>query len=304
MKRVLMLLLFAALACSGAQGAVTIVVNEVGNDVVATATGTINTAGFDAQSGSSPSGGFVAGSGFVSAWTCGIGVGSELSVDAYTSQGLGNTDVCSTGTRVSADSDSGTYAGLIADTGDDRFTIYVSPGYVSGDPIDGASTWTGESFSSLGLVPGTYVYSWGSGADADSLTVAIGQAAPETYTVGGSVSGLSGSVTLQNNGADDLVVDTNDSFTFPTELDDGAEYDVTVTTQPSEQTCSVSNGSGTISGADVTNVLVECQDAVAPPPVVPDDPPVSVPTLSEWGAAMMILTLLLLTAWRMRGFAA
>jgi len=48
----------------------------------------------------------------------------------------------------------------------------------------------------------------------------------------------------------------------------------------------------------------QCQDIAAPPPTVPDGPPVAVPTPSEWGAAMMILALVLLTAWRLRGFSA
>jgi len=83
-----------------------------------------------------------------------------------------------------------------------------------------------------------------------------------TYSVGGTVAGLSGSVTLQNNVGDDLTLNSNDGFTFATELDDGTDYSVSVLTQPSGQTCSVSNGSGTISGEDVTNVTIDCVDDV------------------------------------------
>ena len=42
----------------------------------------------------------------------------------------------------------------------------------SGGPFTSTSTWAGETFLSLGLVVGTYTISWGSGADADSWTVA------------------------------------------------------------------------------------------------------------------------------------
>ena len=78
------------------------------------------------------------------------------------------------------------------------------------------------------------------------------------YSVGGSVSGLSGTVVLQDNGGDDLSVSGNGSFTFNTPVTDGAGYQVTVRTNPSGQSCAVSGGSGTVAGANVTNVAVSC----------------------------------------------
>ena len=72
------------------------------------------------------------------------------------------------------------------------------------------------------------------------------------------MSGLSGSVVLRDNGGDDLSVSANGPFTFATKLVDGAAYAVTVKTNPSGQTCSVSNGSGTVAGANVTGVAVAC----------------------------------------------
>ncbi len=85
-----------------------------------------------------------------------------------------------------------------------------------------------------------------------------GRSEPRLYSVGGSVSGLNGTLTLLNNGADDLVITADGSFTFPTKLLDGSSYDVTVKQAPTTQNCDVSNGSGTVSGADVSNVLVSC----------------------------------------------
>ena len=79
-----------------------------------------------------------------------------------------------------------------------------------------------------------------------------------TYSVGGTVSGLSGTVVLQDNGGDNLSVTANGSFTFPTQLASGAAYAVTVKTQPSGQTCTVSGGSGTVASANVTSVAVTC----------------------------------------------
>ena len=81
---------------------------------------------------------------------------------------------------------------------------------------------------------------------------------PSTYSVGGTVSGLSGSVVLQDNGGDNLTVAANGSFTFATKLASGAAYAVTVQTNPAGQTCTVASGSGTIASANVTNVAVTC----------------------------------------------
>ncbi|MGE3481109.1 MAG: hypothetical protein AB7K73_06830, partial [Gammaproteobacteria bacterium] len=68
-----------------------------------------------------------------------------------------------------------------------------------------------------------------------------------SFTIGGTISGLAGTVELQNNGGDTLSRSANGAFTFATELADGADFDVTVLAQPvsPNQTCVVGNGSGT-----------------------------------------------------------
>lgn len=83
------------------------------------------------------------------------------------------------------------------------------------------------------------------------------------YTVGGSVTGLAdgGTLVLHNNGADDLSVSANGPFTFATGLVNNSAYAVTVHSQPAGQVCSVTNGSGTVSAANVTNVAVTCEEA-------------------------------------------
>jgi len=86
--------------------------------------------------------------------------------------------------------------------------------------------------------------------------------ATTTYTVGGTVSGLSGTVLLEDNGGDNLSVSANGPFTFPTALPNGTAYSVTVGSYPSGQTCAVTGGSGTVSGGAVTGVSVTCQNAV------------------------------------------
>jgi hypothetical protein len=82
------------------------------------------------------------------------------------------------------------------------------------------------------------------------------------YTVGGTVSGLTGTVVLQNNGTDNLSISADGPFTFSTRLGMGATYNVIVRTQPMGKTCTVANGSGSIgdayTGANVTDVMVTC----------------------------------------------
>ena len=84
-----------------------------------------------------------------------------------------------------------------------------------------------------------------------------------TYTIGGTVSGLSGTgLILQNNGGNNLTVSATGGFTFTTAIARGGTYNVTVLSQPSSpaQNCAVTNGSGTAS-ANITSVQVTCTAA-------------------------------------------
>lgn len=85
----------------------------------------------------------------------------------------------------------------------------------------------------------------------------------KTYTIGGTVTGLasSASVVLQNNGVDAVSVAANGSFTFSTAV--SGAYDVTVSTQPTGQTCTVTHASGTAT-ANVSDVAVDCVNNPAP----------------------------------------
>lgn len=83
-------------------------------------------------------------------------------------------------------------------------------------------------------------------------------ATEDSVTIGGIVSGLSGSVTLSlNSGEQTQTVTSDGSFTFSTSVDAGSSYAVSVSTNPDTQTCSVSNASGTASSS-VTNITVTC----------------------------------------------
>ena len=85
-----------------------------------------------------------------------------------------------------------------------------------------------------------------------------GGSAPPTYSIGGAVGGLSGSLVLLDNGADTLTVAVNGVFTFSSRLASNSTYAITIKTQPTGQECVVANGAGTVAGSDVANVTVAC----------------------------------------------
>ncbi len=112
-----------------------------------------------------------------------------------------------------------------------------------------------------------------------------------TYTIGGTISGLTGSgleLTDSNAGSSTITAGAT-SFTLPNALNSGSDYAVSVQTQPTGQTCTVSNGSGTNITANVTTVSVTCTTAVPAPN--------SVPTLSEWAQMALMLMLLVTAGW-------
>ena len=79
-----------------------------------------------------------------------------------------------------------------------------------------------------------------------------------SYTIGGIITGLSGSLVLQDNGGNNLPVSANGGFTFTTAIASGSAYEVMVLTQPSMQSCVVTNGSGTVASTNITGVQVAC----------------------------------------------
>jgi hypothetical protein len=80
-----------------------------------------------------------------------------------------------------------------------------------------------------------------------------------SYTIGGTVSGLTGTVVLQDNGGDTLSVSADGSFTFATPLPAGWAYAATVSASPAGQVCTAANASGTVGSANITSITVSCQ---------------------------------------------
>jgi len=136
--------------------------------------------------------------------------------------------------------------------------------------LNGAVKITATDSGITGGAPGIISFGTGQADDWSGGSAGSGGGGASTFTVGGQVSGLSGTVVLADSGSDRVSVTASGAFTFPTALADGSAYAVTVVSSPAGQACSVSGGSGTISGASVTSVAVACSGG---PPVtsVSDD---------------------------------
>jgi hypothetical protein len=87
------------------------------------------------------------------------------------------------------------------------------------------------------------------------------------FSISGTLTGLAPgqTITFLNNGVDPTTrMSADGSFTFPTKVVTGSEYAITVDEgdYPFLQQCNIANGTGTITNANVNNVVVAC--GVAP----------------------------------------
>jgi hypothetical protein len=100
----------------------------------------------------------------------------------------------------------------------------------------------------------------GSGTVATaSVTDVSVTCAANAFSVGGTISGLTGTGLVLANGSDTSKPPAGASmFTFPTKVPTATAYNVTVMAQPAAQICTVSNGSGVILTSSVNNVAVAC----------------------------------------------
>lgn len=171
------------------------------------------------------------------------------------------TVVCSTGT-VNTYSVGGTISGLtgsvvLQNNAGDNLTVSANGNFTFATRVASGDTYR----VTVGAYPAGQTCSvstgWGtiSGSNVTNVSVTC---STNTHSVWGMVYGLSGPVVLQNNNGDDITLTVNGPFVFPSQLADGSPYGVTVLTQPAGQGCSVANGTGTIVGTNITNVVVTC----------------------------------------------
>jgi hypothetical protein len=88
----------------------------------------------------------------------------------------------------------------------------------------------------------------------------IGVICLDHFAVGGTISGLSGSVTLRNNGTDELALTQNGAFQFAAPVIDGRSFEVEIVAGATTQRYTLAGASGTVNGAAVTSIEVDCTD--------------------------------------------
>jgi len=109
----------------------------------------------------------------------------------------------------------------------------------------------------------------------------------QTFTVGGTVSGLAAGtvLALTENGADLTSIRANGAYQFALPIAYNGSYAVLVASQPTGQNCSVANGSGTNVTFNVVNVNISCATTAVPPVTIP--PVVTPPVVSPIPATPM-----------------
>ena len=165
------------LGANAAQCAVTINAVETGGNVVFTGSGSLNTGAWtlivreppllpnEDFSRMNPSNPFAL-----------VGPTPSVDADFYVSpQNFVGPSDFGAGGESFASSGAGDLFGFRQTTG-----IAVPLNYVSGDPLSGSATYSGQSFASLGMDMGSYMWTWGSNSTADSLTLNV---VPEPSTV-------------------------------------------------------------------------------------------------------------------------
>jgi hypothetical protein len=98
-------------------------------------------------------------------------------------------------------------------------------------------------------------------ANVTSVAVVCTTGRAQFYAVRGTITGLSGSgLVLRNNGGDDLAVSANGAFSFSTPVASGAEYSVTVFSQPTNpaQNCVATGARGTVTPGVAIVISVAC----------------------------------------------
>ncbi len=169
MRRIHLLSLLAGLlisfaAAQSARAAMTVSIYSEGDNVVATANGSIDLTSLS----------FVEdGANFASIEPDAGALLSGEVEDLSVYFGISGPDNWGSGGQTVATSSSGDGLLIVGLQG----AIAVPAGYTSGANLTSQAVFSGATLAGLGLTPGTYTYNWGSDSNADSLVVNISAAA-------------------------------------------------------------------------------------------------------------------------------
>jgi hypothetical protein len=166
--------------------AYTVTLEQVGSNVVANGSGAINLTGLTFFIPSLTLAEVNAGDGVISTGPHGFG-----SVDLYT--GFMGPPSFGSGGPVAPNTGSGDFVGI---SGGTMLTFLLVPqGYASGAALSDSMTFNNATFASLGLTSGTYVWTWGTGAN-QKFILQIGSVGVPGVPDGGSTVSLLGCALL------------------------------------------------------------------------------------------------------------
>ena len=157
---------------------------------------------------------------------------------------------------------------LLRNNGGDTASVTALGSFAFATPLAPAASYDVTVYAQPMYPPlnQTCTIAMGSGnMPASNVTSVAVSCATNSFSVGGSVLGLVGSLVVQNNGVDTLTINSNGAFTMPMPVLSGNTYAISITQQPANQTCSVStNPSGVITNGNITNVAITCASGTDP----------------------------------------
>jgi hypothetical protein len=163
----------------------TITLKQVGSNVVVTGSGAINLTGLTFVSGGFVATGSMGPSIALLAVADGTGLSQYTGFSGPSSFGPGTT-------IINASSDSGDSVSIIGAVVFPGPGIFLPAGYVSGTALSDSSTYNNATFASLGVTPGTYIWSWGTGLANQNFTLQIGPVPGPSVPDGASTVSLLG----------------------------------------------------------------------------------------------------------------
>ena len=167
-------LLLLAIAPSRVQAAFILTLTQSGGNVAINGSGTLNTTALTLSNTGSTLAQVFASYGIVVA-----GPTAFTNYSIYSGGGLTGPTMFGAGGQYIADSGTGSLVGI---RGNVPF-LFTPLGYTSGSLLTDSATINNATFASIGFTPGSYIYTWGTGANADSLTVTGVVPEPSTWVL-------------------------------------------------------------------------------------------------------------------------